>query len=260
MKLGKPPIIQAWIEFRFDRSDENSDWGLKEAYDYLDHFQETYPEREALFQRQFRIEKVQRHRNPEVIAGPVHIQAVRASNTEGSRYIQLTRDAVACNVLRTGTGYAGFDALKMEALEKFRLYVEMYQPTRLLEFALHYVDLVVIPIEPDKPLVPGEYFTLGIDLPDTTFGVIQNFVVQYATQPPDTKDTLEVRLQDERDPLGLNARFRVDWRLSGSHGLSLTETEIASRLETAHDRLLDCFQKSFTEKAWQIFEPLAEGD
>jgi len=260
MKLGKPPIIQAWIEFRFDHGDERREWGFKEASAYLDHFQETYTEREALFQRQFKIEKVQRNRNPEVVAGPVHVQAVRASNAEGSRYIQLTRDAVACNFLRTEKGYEGFDALKKEALAKFWAYVEMYQPTRLLEFALHYVDLVVIPFERDKNLDPGEYFTLGIALPDATFGSILNFVVQYATQPPDTEDVLEVRLQDERDPLGVNARFRMDWRLSGSHGLSLTEAEVTSRLEKAHDRLLDCFKKSFTEKAWQMFEPLPEGD
>jgi uncharacterized protein (TIGR04255 family) len=258
MKLGKPPIIQAWIEFRFDHGDERREWGLNEASDYLDRFQADYPEREALFQRQFRIEKVQRHRNPEVVPGPAHVQAVRASKTEGSRYIQLTRDAMACNFLRTEKGYDGFDALKAEALEKFRAYVEMYQPTRLLEFAVHYVDLVVIPFEPDKALDLDEYFTLGISLPDPAFGSILNFVVQYATQPPDTEYALEVRLQDERDPQGLSARFRMDWRLSGSHELILSEADVAAHLEQAHDRLLGCFQKSFTEKAWQMFEPIQE--
>lgn len=200
MKLGKPPIIQAWIEFRFDHGDERREWGFPEASAYLDRFQETYPEREALFQRQFRIEKVQRHRNPEIVPGPVHVQAVRASNREGSRYVQLTRDAVACNFLWTEKGYEGFKALKTESLEKFRAYVEMFQPTRLLEFAVQYVDLVVIPFERDKTLNLGEYFTLGIDLPDAVFGSILNFVVQYTTQPPDTNDALEVRLQDDATP------------------------------------------------------------
>ncbi len=258
MKLGKPPIIQAWIEFRFDHGDERREWGFKEASAYLDRFQESYPEREALFQRQFRIEKVQRHRNPEVVPGPIHVQAVRASNTAGSKYIQLTRDAVACNFLRTETGYEGFDALKAEALEKFRAYVEMYQPTRLLEFAVHYVDLVVIPLGPAKKLDLDEHFTLGINLPDLTFGSILNFVVQCTSRPPDSHDTLEIRLQDESDPLGLSARFRMDWRLSASHELTLAEAEVAARLEQAHDRLVGYFQKSFTDKAWRMFEPIPE--
>jgi hypothetical protein len=135
----------------------------------------------------------------------------------------------------------------------------MVRPTRLLEFAIHYVDLIIVPFQRDKALDLREYFALGITLPDGTFGSILNFVVQYATRPPDTEDVMEVRLQDERDPLGVNARFRMDWRLSGANELSLSEAEVGSRLEQAHDRLLGCFRKSFTDKAWQMFEPLPEG-
>jgi len=50
----------------------------------------------------------------------------------------------------------------------------------------------------------------------------------------------------------------MDWRLSGSHELTLAEADVAARLEQAHDRLLGCFPKSFTEKAWQMFEPILE--
>ena len=163
MKLGKPPIIQAWVEFRFDHGDDRGEWGFKEAFAYLDQFQEVYSEREALFQRQFKIEKVQRNRNPEIVSHRDQVQAVRAANTEGSRFIQLTHDGVACNFLRTEKGYEGFSAVKAEALDKFRAYTEMFRPTRMLEFALHYVDLIVIPFEKKTPLDLGEYFTLGID-------------------------------------------------------------------------------------------------
>ena len=258
MKLGKPPIIQAWVEFRFDHGDGRPEWGFKEASSYLDQYQDAYPEREVVVQHQFQVEKVKKDRKPLIVDEKVHLRAVRAANSESSRFLQLTRDGIACNFLRTEKGYEGFTALKTEALNKFRAYVEMFRPTRMLEFALHYVDLIVIPFEGHELLDLDEHFTLGIKLPDATFSSFLNFVVQYATRPPDTEDTLEVRLQDERDPLGTNARFRMEWRLSGSSGLSLAEAEIGTRLDQAHARLQDCFRKSFTDKTWRKFEPKTE--
>ena len=50
----------------------------------------------------------------------------------------------------------------------------------------------------------------------------------------------------------------MDWRLSGASGLSLSEAEIGTRLDQGHDRLQDCFRKSFTDKTWQTFEPAPE--
>jgi len=258
MKLGKPPIIQAWVEFRFDHGDDRREWGFKDASSYLDQYQDAYPEREVVVQHQFQVEKVKKNQKPQIVDEKVHLRAVRAANAEGNRFLQLSHDGIACNFLRTEKGYEGFTALKAEALEKFRAYVEMFRPTRVLEFALHYVDLIVIPCDGQKTLNLGEYFTLGITLPDATFGSIQNFVVQYAAQPPDTEDRMAVRLQDERDPLGVNARFRMDWRLSGASSLSLSDSEIGTRLDQAHARLQDCFRKSFTDKTWQMFEPTPE--
>jgi uncharacterized protein (TIGR04255 family) len=258
MKLDKPPIIQAWVEFRFDLGDERREWGFKEASGFLDLFQDVYPEREVAVQHQFQVEKVKKNQKPQIVDEKVHLRAVRAANAEGSRFIQLSSDGFACNFLRTEKGYEGFTALKAEALEKFRAYVEMFRPTRVLDFALHYVDLIVIPFEGRKILNLDDYFTLGITLPDSTFGSFLNFVVQYATQPPGSDDVMEVRLQDERDPLGVNARFRMDWRTSGQTGLSLAAPEMGDRLEQAHSRLLDCFRKSFTDEAWRMFEPTPE--
>ncbi|MFO0938327.1 MAG: TIGR04255 family protein [Gemmataceae bacterium] len=258
MKLGKPPIIQAWVEFRFDHGDDRREWNFKEASSYLDLYQEVYTEREVVVQHQFQVEKVKKNQKPQIVDEKVNLQAVRAANSEGSRFLQLSHDGVACNFLRTEKGYEGFTALKTEALDKFRAYIDIFRPTRVLEFALQYVDLIVIPFDGDKNLELDEYFTLGINLPDVMFGSILNFVVQYATQPPDTVDKMEVRLQDVRDPIGLNARFRMDWRLSSASGLSLSEAEISTRLDQAHVRLQECFKKSFTVKTWNMFEPISE--
>jgi uncharacterized protein (TIGR04255 family) len=259
MRLGKPPIIQAWIEFRFDHSADRPEWGWPTANAFFDLFLEEYPEREVAVQHQLQIAKVENKKKPQVVDERVQLAGMRGYRADRSQYLQLTQDTLACNFLRTDAkGYEGFEALKTEALTKLRAYTEFYRPSRLLQFAVQYVDLVRIPFQ-DGRIELKDYFTIGHDLPEAAFGPTLNFLVQYTTRPPDSKDVLEVRLWNEladlQDPQGPTGQFRMDWRLMGFAELSFAEDVLGPRLDQAHDRLLDCFKKSFTPLAWATFEP-----
>jgi uncharacterized protein (TIGR04255 family) len=256
MKLGKPPIIQAWIEFRFDHPADRPEWGWPTATAFFDQFQDEYPEREVVVQHRLHIAKVERNQKPQVIDERVHLEGMRCFRADRSRYLQLTQDTLACNFLRTDVkGYEGYDALKQEALAKLRVYRTFFRPVRLLQFAVQYVDLVRIPFRNGR-IELKDHFTLGHDLPEVTFGPTLNFLVQYSTRPPESKDMLEVRLWSELpDPEGPTGQFRMDWRLMGFEELSFAEEVLGPRLDQAHDRLLDCFKKSFTTQAWAAFDP-----
>jgi uncharacterized protein (TIGR04255 family) len=257
MKLGKPPIMQAWIEFRFDHPADRPEWGWPAASTFFDQFQDEYPERELAVQHQLQIEKVEKNRKPLVVDERVNLAGVRAFRADRTRYLQLSQDTLACNFLRTDSnGYEGFDALKQEALAKLRAYVEFFRPTRLLQFAMQYVDLVRIPFQQNR-IDLKDYFTISHDLPEEVFGPTLNFLVQYTTRPPGSRDLLEVRLWTEQtDPQGPTGQFRMDWRLMAFEGLTFAEDVLGPRLEEAHDRLLDCFRKSFTPQAWAMFDPV----
>jgi uncharacterized protein (TIGR04255 family) len=256
MKLGKPPIIQAWIEFRFDHAADRPVWGWPAASAFFDQFQEDYPEREVAVQHQLQVVKVESNQQPRVVDERVDLAGMRAFRADRGRYLQLTQEALACNLVRTDAkGYEGFDALKREALAKLRAYIDFFRPTRLLQLAVQYVDLVRIPFQQGR-IHLKDYFTLGYDLPEAVFGPTLSFLVQYASQPPDSRDILEVRLWNEPpDPQGPTGQFRMDWRLMAFEELSFAEDVLGPRLDQAHDRLLDCFKKSFTPLAWMIFEP-----
>jgi uncharacterized protein (TIGR04255 family) len=256
MKLGKPPIIQAWIEFQFDHAADRPEWGWSAASAFFDQFQDEYPEREVAVQHRLQIAKVERNQKPQVVDERVDLAGIRAFRADRGRYLQLSQDTLACNFVRTdATGYEGFDALKREALAKLRAYVNCFRPTRLLQFAMQYVDLVRIPFQQGR-IELKDYFTLGHDLPEAVFGPTLNFLVQYATQPPGSKDMLEVRLWNELpDPHGPTGQFRMDWRLMAFEELTFAEDALGPQLDQAHDRLLDCFRKSFTPQAWAMFEP-----
>jgi uncharacterized protein (TIGR04255 family) len=256
MKLGKPPIIQAWIEFQFDHAADRPEWGWPTASAFFDPFQEEYPEREVLAEHQLYIAKIERNQKPWVVEERVDITGMRAFRADQGRYLQLSQDTLVCNFLRTGAnGYEGFEPLKREALAKLRAYVHFFRPTRLLRFAMQYVDLVRIPFQQNQ-IELKDYFTFAHDLPGEVFGPTLNFLVQYTTRPPGSRDLLEVRLRNEPpDPHGPTGQFRMDWRLMAFEELSFAEDVLGPRLDQAHDRLLDCFRKSFTPQAWALFDP-----
>lgn len=235
---------------------ERPEWGWQAASAFFDQFQEEYPEREIAVQHRLMIEKVERNQKPRVVDERVHLEGMRVFRADRGRCLQLSQDTLACNFLRTdASGYEGFDALKREALAKLRAYVGHFRPTRLLQFAMQYVDLVRIPFR-DGRIELGDYFTLGHDLNEGAFGPTLNFLVQYTTRPPGSRDALEVRLWNEPpDPEGPTGLFRMDWRLTAFEGLSFAEDVLGPRLDQAHERLLDCFKKSFTPQAWAMFEP-----
>jgi uncharacterized protein (TIGR04255 family) len=256
MNLGKPPIVQAWIEFRFDRGADGPEWGLATASAFFDVIQGSYPEREVLAQHQLKIEKIEKNQRPRIVDEQVQVVGMRASTSSKNRCIQLFPDVLSCNFARSqSSGYEGFEALKAEALAKFRAYLEFFRPARLMQATIHYVDLVRIPFKDDQVEL-AEYFTFTRDLSDSVFGNTLGFNVQYTTQPPSTKDLLEVRLNNEQsDPEGPTAQFRMEWRQTAFDGLSLTEDGVSRRLSEMHDMILGCFKKSFTDKGWALFEP-----
>jgi uncharacterized protein (TIGR04255 family) len=255
MKLGKPPIVQAWIEFHFDHAPDRPEWDWRVASDFFDQFQDEYPEREVYVQREFKIEKLDRNQKPEFVDKGVSLDGMRAFPADRRRCLQLSQNTLVCNFVRTENGYEGFTELKREALAKLRAYVEFFRPTRLIQFAIQYVDLVRIPFV-DSRIDLKDYFTIGNDLPEADFGPMLSFLVQYTTRPPSSSDVLEVRLRNEQpDPQGPMGQFRMDWRLMAAEGLDLAEDVLGPRLDQSHDRLLDCFKKSFTPRAWAMFEP-----
>lgn len=258
MKLGKPPIVQAWIEFQFEHVDKSPDWGWESATGFFDLFQDEYPEREVRVEHQFQIEQLVGNQKPRITGNRDQLTAIRAFRTGRGRSIQLTKDTLVCNFVRTqASGYEGFDALKGESLSRLQAYQDYSGELHPLRIAIQYVNLVRIPFR-DERINLAEYFTIGHDLPESEFGPTLDYVVQYATRPPGTQDLLEIRLgSDKSDPDGPVGHFLLNLRLSLTRGLGPDNDAMSERLETAHQCLLDTFRKSFTDLAWTLFEPLS---
>lgn len=257
MKLRKPPIVQAWTEFTFEQNPEHFEWSKPIAHSFMDHYKAEEEDREELMRMNYTFEHSNHDSKPRIRTSAPELNAVRATNRQGSRYLQVVRDGFGCNFIRTQEGYEGFTSLKSFSLERFRTYNLVFKPVRLLQFALQYIDLVRIPYEElglDLDLTP--FFNIGVKFPASTFGPLNSLMAQFQTQVPDTNDQIEVRIRDERRPKSSFRWFRIEWRYAGIANIQTDENILSARLDEAHNRMLLFFRSSFTERVWQTFDPV----
>jgi uncharacterized protein (TIGR04255 family) len=258
LKLAKPPVIEVGIEFHFDPQPDKQPWDLPVAGPFIDRYKTSFPHVEVLQAEQFHIEKRGPGGVPARIFGQISLDRLRAHNEEGTRWIQVGNDLLVCSLVRHEEIYPGFDQLREEALATLHQYVEHFKPASVKRAALTYLDLVEIPIpEGQIGFRVEDFFRLHVEVPDGVFGAVGYFSLQlvfpkkaggtdqlsllFSTAPP---------VQDRRA-----CRFQMHWHCLCEDVNSLDKGVIAGRLETAHQRLRECFRASFTDKGWALFQP-----
>jgi uncharacterized protein (TIGR04255 family) len=251
--LKKPPIVEMWVEFNFD---PNPGGGVPAAFEFLRGYAEQYPELEILHEDSLEFRQVSPKKLPEVVRRQVAIQHIRARDAAGSRWLHLTPTQLVCNFLRLGESYPGFSALSEDAVAKLTRYVEVCKPTRLKYVAIHYVDVIEVPMPESGEIQLKDYFTLGLDLPADPFGHQQSYLLRTVVSPSDGTGPLEIQLQFELFVVGDRVwRFRMDWHKSRPYDTEVDLRQIPTDLRKAHEAVMRCFRAAFTNRAWQLFDP-----
>lgn len=255
MELRNPPLVQVWIELTFEKSSEIV-WEPKVIEKLFSQFQEEYPVWEATWDNRITIEKSKPNKLPRVIDERPVLKIARALTQDRSRSVQVSHNQLVCNFTRTGESYPGFEALCNETLKRLEEYLRCCCPESLTGLALHYVDVIEIPID-GQPVRLEDYFEPAIGYPAGAFGVVSSFLVSCTAHPDNAEGPLQIRFASEpTDPELQLLRYQIDWHLSRQKGLSLEVDEVRRSLTAMHDCLIDYFQKSFTAKGWELFEPL----
>lgn len=244
------------MSFRFEPAATAAAW-TRERYKAFIDTAPAYPNVEEASQKGYRVVESRRGGMPKVKDVVEQIVAVRAFTEDGLRSFLLAPDTLVVNYLKGDKeAYPGFSTLLDEAIGHCRRYEECYQPAGVLEAALHYVDLVEIPIPENRLLASEEYFTLNVEAPETTFGPFGAFELKAFFKPPSSPTHLEVifaappsRKEDTHRP------FRLEWHTTVPTGTRMNLDAVRANLQGAHDRLEKCFRQAFTPKGWALFEP-----
>ncbi|MBP3956364.1 TIGR04255 family protein [Gemmata sp. G18] len=253
MKLNKPPIVEMWVEFLFDPNPSES---VEPKFEFLGQFTNQYPKLEILHEDTLEFQQFSPKQLPKVVGRKVEIRHLRASDEKATRWIHVTHNRLVCNFLRLGEGYPGFRALSEDAIAKLKSYVERCQPLKIRQAAIHYVDVIEIPLPENRAIQLADYFTLGLDLPVDPFGDQLSYLLRTAVRPADGTGALEIQLQSESlAPDGKRLRFRMDWHKSCPYDGEIDPDRILADLKRAHESIIRCFRSAFTETTWKLFDP-----
>lgn len=259
VKFRKPPVVEVWISVDFDPNENKREWEFDLVKEFLKHYQEEFPKLEAVHEREFQVDETSAHSLPRVVGVQVRLQTVRMSNMERTRVIQIGDDQLSFHILREDQSYPGYRIVRDEMQQKLEDYARIFQPSRIRDATLHYLDIIEIPLPDDGKIGLPDYFKVAIDLPEEPFGPIAGFAHRFQMMCPVDPGPLLLQLQAIPSPPESNVfRFRMDWHKQCSAVNSLELSQVWSRMDVAHEYMRQCFVASFTQRTLDLFDPIVE--
>lgn len=257
--LGKPPIVEAWIAFKFEPAPDAIGWdaGIGVVKQFFEDLSPKYSDLEYVCRESFIVEK----RTPQGIptSGKAERQIVsfRALTEDKTRAVQIAPDVLSYHLLRAGDSYPGFSRLRDDSLGILDRYAERFRPRRITQIELHMIDMVTIPVQANEKCQVEDYFAISLNMPTEPFGSLSDFSIRLQLNGSAPNDVLHLdfRLIRAGSSDG-EYRFRIKWDMACPVQFMLTEREsVLGRLDDAYRHLFNCFKSMFTKRGWDLFEP-----
>ncbi len=257
VEFRKPPVVEAWIAFRFALTQETIPWDERAAQALMErHFGDFKPDSLFMFTQ---IEVDAKTRKPNFTGAQEFFDRIRAFSTDRDRCVQARRDTLVFNQLNKGK-WPGYEAMRDAAMEAARKYMEFRDLTELIAVELHYRDVVSLPRNSDQGVRIEDWFRVYPHLPENGFGTMSafKFKVQLPTLCKGANATLSIQnlpLSGEDDS---EFKFSVDWHVTSVDKMGDLEKAV-QWLDSAHTALRSSFDTAFTPECLALFEP-GEGD
>jgi uncharacterized protein (TIGR04255 family) len=260
-RFKKPPVVETWISFEFDPNEDKREWDMGLLRQYVETYKSSLPKLEALHERQFQMQETSPTELPKVINQQVRLQLVRLSDEARSRILQIGDDRLSFHVAKTDAGYLGYETIRNEAAQKLEDYVQVFQPSRVQNAALHYLDIIDVPVPASGRIDMKDFFIGSADLPEEPFGGVTALSFHFQANCPVDPGPLYMEVASLPLPATDAAkifRFRMEWHKQCLRVNTLDMAQVLNRLDVAHKYLVDCFRRSLTERTLDLFEPIRE--
>jgi uncharacterized protein (TIGR04255 family) len=254
----KPPVVEAWIEFRFALTQEDSQWDESAARSLMKScFEEFVADR---FLQSMNIDVNMRPGQSGPTATPeISFERVRAFSQSGEHCVQAGRNVFVFNQLKRTT-WLKYDCLRDSALSAVQKYMNFRNLDELTGVSLHYRDVVAIPRSDSSGIEFADWFCVYPKVPAHSFGRVSAFT--FALQLPSMCERAVAVLSIQSlPPVGeedREFRFSIDWDVSSVDRVGDLES-VRQWLDSAHMALRSSFEKAFTTRCLALFEP-NEGD
>lgn len=252
--LSNAPVVEAWASLTFEGNPDGPIWGPERAQNFVVKYSEEYPKAEYITREEVQLLRGTPTTLPTVVSRAMEIDTVRIHDLSKTRWLQVSQDRLAHNIVPSRDPYPGFDVLREGLLEKLPDYVEHFQPVSVVSATLFYMDVVEIPRSTSDPIVLSKFFTTVPDINPHPFGNVARFRHRNVFHCPVDDGTLIFDLESLNEPTPQpTAKFRMMWQKESKNIRSLNAELIRARLNTSHEYLLDCFKHSVTDTTWSFF-------
>lgn len=262
MEFNKPPILEAWIEFYLDLTDETITWDKDFAESFIDREYGTeFPKRN--FNLLASGGKVHVEKGiPHLINANIEFDRIRAKTENEDYCIQAGRDILVFNqIKKDDIGWPKYENLRLKAMDVLRRFVAFRGLKGITGVALHYRDLIVIPPEePEGGLCLEKYFRISPRIPDDVFGSLSSFNVSFELPDICEDGIANLSLQTTRsrkEHKDNSFMFMMDWHFKSTCFFENID-QIVLWLNNAHQSLHTRFHNSFTQEGLNLFEPEGE--
>ena len=256
MKLNKPPVIETWIDFKFEPNPSKREWTESIAESFLSKYRDDLVVQDAIYSQTYRVVPIDEPRGrPKVEMADQGLDRMRARDAAGVRCLQIADDQLVFNIVRHDSAL-DYGSLRDEAILKLADYISFFKPEVVKHAELCYVDVIAIPKPPDgSPIKLEEFFNMRLELPPE-FGTSHYFAIRTWLDVPGSKDLLEAKVESVTAPVESGVfQFRADWRYVCQDLRTIDLRVIRDRLDEAHDCILHRFKASVTKATWELFEP-----
>jgi uncharacterized protein (TIGR04255 family) len=258
-QFKKPPVVEVWISFDFDPNENKREWDLELVTQYIEPYKTELSKVEAVHEKQIQVKETSPTDLPKVVGQQVRLQFVRLSNEYRSRLLQVGDDHLSYHVSKKGDDYPGYQKVRNETQLKLEDYIKVFQPSRVRNATLHYLDIIDIARPADGKIDLDDYFNISTDLPEKPFGLTATFTFQFQAICPVDEGPLLLQLMPLPAPPASNVfRFRMEWHKLSLDINTLDLPQVFSRLDVAHTYMTKCFLASFTKRTLEMFEPIVE--
>ncbi len=258
MKLGRPPVIEAWIEFFLDLSEEPVDatgaFDESAAKKFVNEemegkFDEKYEDigyklKQGVAQKDGKIE----------VSQEVSFDRLRARNSEKDICLQVGRDILVFNQLKVEKKWGTYENMRDAAFESLAKFLKFRGLKGIRRVSLSYRDMIKLPEGAAKNI--KKYLRVRPGYPES-FGSVMLFNLGLRLPSEIEKTVLDLSIKSVR-PTEENqdgSMLVMDWHMRPTEKIIDYNDFGRTWLDLAHEEIQNRFMMAFTKEGFDLFEP-----
>ncbi len=249
-RFENPPVIEAWIEFRFDLSEEVEKWDEEKAREFVDKYLEGFKTKDIFGFSRFSIDS-----KTGKLAHPTEVifDRIRAYSEDEDSCVQAGRETLIYNqIKKEKKEWPEYINMKKGAFSVLEKYMEYRKLPKIVSVALHYRDFVKIPIGEKSKLELEDYFKVYPETPDEIGDMSAfSFSVQLPKACQSSHTILAMQTVPSKDKSDKNFGFLMDWHVISTICVESIDTA-GDWIDSAHGDLFNFFKSAFTQRGLEL--------